>query len=141
MRFKRKTRDTIGMDLTPLVDVVFLLLIFFMVSTTFTKQGKLNITLPQAEQNMVAQQEGYSIDLVIDREGYYAVNGKVLSQQHKTHLARYLQQIMTEQQVEQEDTTMIISADAKAPHQSVVTAMDAAAELGLSKLRISVKND
>ena len=129
------------MELTPLVDVVFLLLIFFMVSTTFTKQGKLNITLPQAKQNMVAQQEVRSIDLAIDREGYYAVNGKVLSQQHKAHLARYLQQMITEQQLEQGDTAVVISADAKAPHQSVVTAMDVAAELGLSNLRISVAQD
>ena len=138
MRFKRHTRDTIGIDLAPLVDVVFLLLIFFMVSTTFTKQGKLSITLPEAEQNIVPQQQAQSIDLTIDREGNYAVDGQALLRKHKTHLVQYLQQYLLTRELQQKNPALIISADANTPHQAVVTAMDAAAELGLANLRISV---
>ena len=140
MRFQYKTKDQININLTPLIDVVFLLLIFFMVSTTFIKQGRLSITLPQADQN-TAQREQQSINLVIDSKGNYTLDGYNLINHQKKNLIQTLKRIIKKLKPAEQNPAFIISADAKAPHQSVVTAMDAAAELGLSKLRISVNND
>lgn len=140
MRFKRNTKDNLDVNLTPLIDVVFLLLIFFMVSTTFMKQSTLSITLPEADERKV-QMDTKTISLMIDSQGNYAIDGQVLLNSQRNHLIEALKQLMNTYGIEKQNPALIISADAKAPHQSVVTAMDAAAALGLSNLRISVRND
>lgn len=89
MRFQRQRREEIDVNLTPLIDVVFLLLIFFMVSTTFTRETHLEVDLPEAS---VAESvtEVESIDILITAEGQYSVNGKALVNTRANTLRRRL---------------------------------------------------
>lgn len=134
MQFKRQSQLEEGINLTPLIDVVFLLLIFFMVSTTFTKETHLTIELPEAN-SAVAAIEAKGIDIVINNNGDYSVNGQLLVNNQADTLMRALQAITSGEQ----ETPVVIIADANASHRSVVTAMDVVGRLGLSKLRITTQ--
>ena len=132
MKFRRQTRQDLSVNLTPLIDVVFLLLIFFMVSTTFTRETQLSVDLPEAT-GLKRDEVDRQVEILIDEQGQYRVNGRALLD---TRL-RTLQAAMYE--VSQGDTTLplVISADAEAAHQAVVRAMDAAAQMGFSRLSIA----
>ena len=135
MMFRRQRRYHEGINLTPLIDVVFLLLIFFMVSTTFTRETRLEVELPEAEGQARSEPDKTVIEILIDKEGSYAVNGNLL-------VNRKIDTIITAlNQVSGADTSMpiLITADAQAPHRSVVTVMDAAGRLGFAKLNISTQ--
>lgn len=134
MQFRRQSQLEEGINLTPLIDVVFLLLIFFMVSTTFTKETHLSIELPEASNTATAVEQ-VGIDIVINSSGQYAVNGQSLVNKQADTLSRALQAISQDKQ----DIPVVITADANASHQSVVRAMDVAGRLGLSKLRITTQ--
>ena len=136
MKFARQKSNDISLDLTPLIDVVFLLLIFFMVSMTFDQETVLNIDLPDAagEQSNV---EVKVLDVQISVEGKYAINEQPLvDQQLKTLKAAMMK-------ISDGDTSMplLISADRNAPHHAVVTAMDAAGQLGFSHLSIATSEN
>lgn len=134
MQFRRQALSDEGVNLTPLIDVVFLLLIFFMVSTTFTKETHLNIDLPEAEvEATVAPLD--IVDIVVSSSGQYTINGQSLVNSQVDTLMRALQQI-TEGQ---DNPPVVITADAQASHQSVIRVMDVAGRMGLSKLRITTK--
>ena len=132
MKFRRQAREELSVNLTPLIDVVFLLLIFFMVSTTFTRESELSIDLPEATGSLRNEEER-EIIVQIDELGQYRVNGKALVDQD----ARTLQAAIY--QISEGDTSlpMTISADAQAAHESVVRAMDAAGQMGFSRLSIA----
>ena len=132
MKFRRQTRDDLSVNLTPLIDVVFLLLIFFMVSTTFTRETQLAVDLPEAT-GLQRDEVDRQVEILIDEQGQYRVNGRPLLDSR----LRTLQAAMYE--VSQGDTTLplVISADAEAAHQSVVRAMDAAGQMGFSRLSIA----
>ena len=134
MEFRRQIRTEDSINLTPLIDVVFLLLIFFMVSTTFTKETHLAVDLPEAstEAEVVATA---GIDIVISAGGDYTINGKALVNQQAKTLRRGLEQVAAGN-VKQ---PLVITADAKADHQAVVRAMDVAGQLGFAQLRITTK--
>ncbi len=136
MKFQRQQREEVNVNLTPLIDVVFLLLIFFMVSTTFTKESHLEIDLPEASDAAPREDLPTMIEVVIDEEGNYSVNGQALvNTQEKT-----LRQAINLQIKDQSDKPpLIITADAKTPHQAVVTAMDVSGQLGFEKLSITTK--
>ena len=135
MIFPRPQTKEIELNLTPLIDVVFLLLIFFMVSTTFTKESHLSIDLPEASGDpaKIAEQQ---IEISITRAGDYAINEVALLKKDLSSLKRAIARVTNG------DTTvpMIITADAQAPHQAVVTAMDAAGQLGFVQLSITTRN-
>ena len=135
MKFARRARSEIDVNVTPLIDVVFLLLIFFMVSTTFTKQTHLNIDLPKAA-GAPSQKEKGQVEITISRQGDYAINGVGLVNRKLATLKSALEK------VSKGDHTrpLIITADADSTHQSVVTAMDAAGQLGFTKLSITTTN-
>ena len=122
------------MNLTPLIDVVFLLLIFFMVSTTFTKASQLSIDLPEATGEP-SDTPSDQIEILIDESGQYRVNGQALVDTHVRTLQAALYKISAG------DTTlsMVISADAQSSHQSVVRAMDAAGQMGFVHLSIATR--
>lgn len=132
MKFRRQPREALSVNLTPLIDVVFLLLIFFMVSTTFTRETQLSVDLPEAT-GLLRDEVDKQLEILIDEQGQYRVNGRPLVD---TRL-RTLQAAMYE--VSRGDTTLplVISADAEAAHQSVVRAMDAAGQMGFSRLSIA----
>lgn len=122
------------MNLTPLIDVVFLLLIFFMVSTTFTKETHLSLDLPEAtgeEQEVKVKQ----IEIIIDVSGQYVINGRSLVSSKLETIIAALKKV-SEGDIEM---PLVITADANTPHQAVITAMDAAGQLGFSKLSLSTK--
>lgn len=132
MDFSRAEDDRLEVNLTPLIDVVFLLLIFFMVTTTFNQQAELRVDLPEAsseEQSL----EVIPIEITIDKLGAYYVNGAGLANNEATTLMQSLQKIINDDK----DRGVIISADAATPHQAVITAMDTVARLGISKVSIA----
>ena len=87
MKFRRKAKFDNGINLTPLIDVVFLLLIFFMVTTTFTKETRLLISLPEAN-GVPAEDALQSVELLVNAEGNYAVNGEnLINREIKTIMA------------------------------------------------------
>ena len=132
MNFRPAYRDEIDVNITPLIDVVFLLLIFFMVSTTFQKESELHVQLPKSTTT-TEQQSQLTIEIVINPSGEYFISGQELVNNKMSTLRSALRKV-TEGAI---DTLLVIRADARAPHQSVVTAMDVAAQLGLMKLSIA----
>ncbi|CAA0088408.1 Biopolymer transport protein ExbD [Zhongshania aliphaticivorans] len=135
MKFKRQRVDDGGVNLTPLIDVVFLLLIFFMVSTTFTKESRLNLELPSAK-GVAAVDEGKVLEVVINAGGQYRVNETALSD----NTVEALMAAMGGAAKDNKAMPVIITADANSPHQSVITAMDAAGRLGFAKLSLTTQD-
>jgi len=134
MMFRRQRSEEIGVNLTPLIDVVFLLLIFFMVSTTFKKESHISLNLPEADGEPMAAKNN-QVEIVINAGGEYAVNDKMLVNNKIDTLRAAINAVA------QGNTglPLIISADAVSPHQSVVTAMDAAGQLGFVNLSITTR--
>ena len=134
MKFQRSLKEEVNVDLTPLIDVVFLLLIFFMVTTTFSRNTNLLINLPEATGEMT-EQEAVTVEILIAENGNYSVNGRQLVNNQIETLMR------TVTEVSGGDVTipLISTADANTSHQSVVTAMDAVAQLGFSSLNIATR--
>lgn len=121
-------------NLTPLIDVVFLLLIFFMVSTTFNKESELSIELPDASGE-VSERQKLQVEVSIDADGNYAINNeRIINSQIST-----LKAAIAKVAGDKRDIPLIISADGRASHQSVVAAMDAARQLGFSRLTFATR--
>jgi biopolymer transport protein ExbD len=132
MNFSRPEEEHLDVNITPLIDVVFLLLIFFMVTTTFNQQAELRVDLPESsseEQSL----EVVPIEITIDTTGTYFINGQSLAKNDAKTLYQSLQKIVAGDK----EKSVIIRADATTPHQAVVTAMDAVAKSGVSKLSIA----
>jgi biopolymer transport protein ExbD len=135
MSKKRRGRHEASIDLTPLIDVVFLLLIFFMVSTNFARESQLRINLPEASAQ-AAEETPARIELLVDKSGEYAVDGRVMVNDRLDTLVLALSEAKRRTAP---DAVLIITADALASHQSVVRAMDAAGKAGLINLRITTQ--
>ncbi|AZT84185.1 biopolymer transporter ExbD [Marinobacter sp. NP-4(2019)] len=137
MKFKRQRSQEVGVDLTPLIDVVFLLLIFFMVSTTFTRESHLQVELPQASAEARAEAEVREIDVVINAEGQYILNDRTLVNNRRETLERAVRELS------EGDNSLpyVITADARTPHEFVVRAMDVAGRLGFAKLSITTERE
>lgn len=135
MQFARHKKEELSLNLTPLIDVVFLLLIFFMVTTTFTKESRLTLELPEATGKPGAATTAEMIEVTVSAGGEFAVNGKPLVNTRLETVKRAINEAA------QSDTSipMVITADAQAPHQAVVTAMDAAGQLGFVHLNITTQ--
>ena len=134
MKFQRRITQDLEINLTPLIDVVFLLLIFFMVSTTFTRESRLSVNLPEADGNAV-QETARSIEISVSQSGAYAIDGRPLVNSELGTLMQGLEEVA----LGDRDVALILIADAEASHQSVVTAMDAIGKSGFSKLSIATR--
>ena len=134
MKFKRQNKGELDLNLTPMIDIVFLLLIFFMVSTTFTKETHLAIKLPEASGE-VADAPDKMIEVIIDKDGQYSVNGQSLISSKILTLKQAIEKVS----LGDHELPFVITADALTPHESVVRAMDAAGQLGFSRLSITSK--
>ena len=132
MRLNLRARAEPEVNLTSLIDVVLLLLIFFMVSTTFQRETELSVQLPEAAAPESAVEETI-IEIVINRRGEYFLNGRELVNNKLITLRAALARLSSGRK----DTPLVIRADARTPHQAVVTAMDAARQLGLLRLSIA----
>ncbi len=128
-----RTDERVDINLTPLIDVVFLLLIFFMVSTTFDRHANLKVDLPEASA-AISQQQQEPVVIAIDADGNYFINDRQLVNTTLETLKIALRKTVAEKE---QDVSLVLRADAKTPHQSVVRAMDAAAQLGLTRLSIA----
>ncbi|MEM7220499.1 MAG: biopolymer transporter ExbD [Pseudomonadota bacterium] len=124
-----------SVEMTPLIDVVFLLLIFFMVSTTFIRETQLKIDLPEAAGEL-QKVESQSLEVSISRDGEYSVDGRLLVNSQLKTLLRALREASGGDL----KTRLIVTADAEASHQSVVRAMDAAGQIGLTRISITTQN-
>ncbi|MCU7852803.1 MAG: biopolymer transporter ExbD [Candidatus Thiodiazotropha sp. (ex Monitilora ramsayi)] len=132
MNLRPHPRKSPEVDITPLIDVVFLLLIFFMVSTTFDREAQILVELPEATGEK-AQHEQKELDITIDASGIFYINQQeVINTQIET-LKRAIEKAVGDDK----DLPVIINADARTPHQSVMTAMDAASQLGLVRMTFS----
>ncbi len=130
MKFARRERnDSPEINITSLIDVVFLLLIFFMVSTTFSRHAQIKIDLPESSAEK-QEQKDRSVEIAIDAQGRYYMEGRQLV---NTQL-RTLMQALRKATEGMHAPPIVISADGKTPHQAVITAMDAARQLGLLHL-------
>ena len=117
-------------NLATLIDVVFLLLIFFMVSTTFNEDARLRLQLPEANAEAVSAEDIELVEIVIDRGGRYYVDGeRVVSTGIET-----LKQALVGAVGPRRDLPVLIKADAATPHQAVMRALDAASQLGLTRI-------
>lgn len=135
MKFARARRSGRGfavVEITPLIDVIFLLLIFFVVSTTFVRMSAIEVDLPVGSGATDRIPAG--IEVGVSATGEYAVNGRVLPATGRADLLRALGQARDE--VRDPEPLLVIAADADARHETVVRVMDAARELGLTNLRV-----
>ncbi len=133
MKFPRKPREPVDINLAPLIDVVFILLLFFVVTTTFTRETQLKVDLPEAVSGTPPEVTKTPLEILVGVDGSFALNGKSLS---KNDLASLMEALRLESGGDQ-SLPVMLSADGKAPHQAVVTAMDAASKLGFAHLRIT----
>jgi biopolymer transport protein ExbD len=132
-----KDQEEPEMNLTSLIDVVLLLLIFFMVSTTFVDESRIKLQLPNASTEPAAEQKKDPIEVAVTATGEYRVNGQVLINTSPSTLSAAVSKISGERR----DLPVTIRADAKATHQSVVTAMDVLGRLGFKAISIATVND
>ncbi|MCG8324173.1 MAG: biopolymer transporter ExbD [Thiotrichales bacterium] len=134
MNFRSNVSDDLEINITPLIDVVFLLLIFFMVSTTFERESEVNITLPQASEE-ITEAKPDAINVAIDARGNIYVNDQALL---NTQLSS-IKEAIFDKLGQRNDAPIIISADSETDHQTVVKVMDAARQLGLVRITFATQ--
>ena len=137
MKLSLRAKTEPEVNLTSLIDVVLLLLIFFMVSTSFVKESQITIQLPEADVQAAVPETPAQIEIMITEQGTYLVNGRELVNNRPETVRNALQRVSNG------DTSLplTISADANARHQHVVTAMDVAGRLGFTRISIATLND
>lgn len=133
MNFSQHVPDEVEVNLTPLIDVVFLLLIFFMLTTTFDRNAKIKIDLPKT-QSAVAVVEKNTMELLIDGRGNYYIDGREVLNSKSETLFRAMSQSLDERNGL---PNLVISADANANYQAVVTAMDIAGRLQITNFSMA----
>ena len=125
MNLQRRRPEELEINLTPLIDVVFLLLIFFMVSTTFVQESKIELTLPESSKD-APQQEADTIEVAIDINNTYFVAGKPLAEGD----VETLEQAIREAAQGLKDPSVVLSADDNTTYQAVIDVLDAARSAG-----------
>lgn len=134
MNLRPHRKQAHDINLAPLIDMVFLLLTFFIVTTTFKDDSRIRIDLPQATAKPIAQPPR-AIEVTIDAQGHYYVDGRALV---NTQL-QSVKQAMRNAAGGGKTPPVIIDADARTPHQAVVTVMDAAQQLGFLRLSFATR--
>jgi biopolymer transport protein ExbD len=138
VRRSRASRREATVELTPLIDVVFLLLIFFMVSTSFVQNQALNVDLPQANGDAQPNEDLF-INVVVQQNGRYEIEGSIVVDTSLQGLAKTLQAVVEKHAARKTSLPVVISADATATHQSVVRVMDACAQVGLTQISLATQ--
>ncbi len=133
MNLQSRLREEPEINLTSLIDVVLLLLVFFMVSTSFVKETEISLRLPQADAQSEAVLEVENLEIVITQTGSYLVNGRALVNNERSTLRTAIEQTIGASR----DLPVFIRADAQATHQAVVTAMDVVGQLGFVQISIA----
>jgi len=134
MKFQRKKRENVDITLISMIDVLFVLLLFFMVSTTFSQHTEVNIKLPEAEGS-AAEEHPKTVSLMIDANGIYSLVGDDgLAHQLADQTRAGLKQELGKLAVNSKDVPFIINADDKTPNKAVMTALDIAGQVGFSRI-------
>lgn len=141
MKFSDREEEEIQINLTPLIDVVFLLLIFFMVSTTFSKESELRIQLPESSDEPVEQRQNPVLEVEISKDGAYAVKGPAdeAAKQLLGSDRQALYRALAAAGGNRTDLVTVIRADRQTPHESVVRAMDIARRLGHTNITFATQ--
>jgi biopolymer transport protein ExbD len=132
VNLRSQPREQPEVNLTSLIDVVLLLLIFFMVTTSFVRETEIRLKLPEAETAPPASAED-AVEITVTADGDYFIEGKQTINRRPVTLRRALSEVAGDRR----DQTIVIRADARASHQSVVTAMDVAGRLGFMRINIA----
>lgn len=135
MKLQNQDNEPLEINLTSLIDVVFLLLIFFMVSTTFERQAAIKIDLPEAATGAASEAPPETIELVIDEQGRMFVSDRALLDSRRTTLRAALQEVAGQER----NIPVVLRADSDTPHHFVVTAMDVLGEMGFAALSIATE--
>ncbi len=136
MNFQRgRSREEPEINLIPMIDVLLVILIFLMVTTSYAKYSELQINLPQASADQTSTRPN-QINVAVDASEHYAVNNKIFA---FTNVAALSQELHTAA-AEQTDPTIIINADAKAPHQAVINIMEAARLAGYGRITFTTSH-
>ena len=135
MRFRsRAQREEPEINFIPLIDVLLVILIFLMVTTTYSRFAELQINLPTAEANKPPDRLD-QIDVAVDAKGTYSVNRQIVPQATKESLARELKRVASGMK----DPVIVINADADASHQSVIRVMEAAQSAGYGRITFTIQ--
>ena len=137
MKFQARRHEDTDLNMTSLIDVVLLLLIFFMMSTKFVDEGRLQVRLPDAGVQADQSVNDKSIEIEVTAEGGYRVDGRDLINNSPDTLSTALSRATGGNRA----LPVTIRADGRAMHQSVVTAMDVAGRLGYRRLNIATVHD
>ena len=132
---KGKSREEPEINLIAMIDVLLVILIFMLVTTTYSKQSELQINLPQASGSQAASTAD-QINVAIDATGHYAINNKPTKYDGIDSLSKALNKAAGSQT----DPTIIINADAKATHQSVINVMEAARIVGYGRITFTTQS-
>ena len=135
MNFSPRQKEEPEINLIPFIDVLLVILIFLMLSTTYSKFTELQLTLPVADAEQL-RDHPKEVIVAVAADGRYAINKTPLEGKHVEQVARAL----SEAAVAGPKSVIIISADAAAPHQSVVTVMEAARRVGLSQITFATQS-
>jgi biopolymer transport protein ExbD len=133
MNLQRRSREEPEVNLTSLIDVVLLLLVFFMVSTSFVREAEINIRLPEANAQAAPNPDAEVLEIAISQTGAFIVNGRPLVNNERRTLRRAIEQLAGDKR----DMPVVIRADAQSVHQASVTAMSVAGELGFQNIVIA----
>jgi biopolymer transport protein ExbD len=135
MRLHRGTpRDEPEINFIPLIDVLLVILIFLMVTTTYSRYAELQISLPTAEAERQPERMD-QIDVAIDAQGNYSVDKKAVTLKGPAPLSQEMRRIGAAMK----DPVVVISADARTPHQAVITVMEAARMAGYGKITFTTQ--
>ena len=133
MRFRQSHSDDVPeINLIPLIDILLVMLIFLAATTTFMRQGAIKVILPRAESELTTKS---TVEVTIGDDGRYALAGQLVSGTDQTTLARAIRNAVSNK----EDPVVVISADAMAPHQFVVNAMEAARQAGVARIQFATQ--
>jgi len=134
MNLQARNREEPEINLTSLIDVVLLLLVFFMITTSFVRESKIGIRLPEASSTSMTEISAEPLVIAVTAQGSYLVNGRALLDNRPDTLSSALREIAAEQNT---DGRITVTADAEASHQAVITAMDVAGRLGFTEINIA----
>ena len=133
MKLQSRSSDEPEINVISLVDVLLVLVVFFMVSTSFLRETEISLQLPEASIETRTAAPDEKLEITITASGSYLVNGRELVNSERRTLRAAIERLVGEQR----NLPVFIRADAEATHQSVVTAMDVAGQLGFVKLNIA----
>ena len=135
MNFRSRRTEEPEINLIPFIDVLLVILIFLMLTTTYNRFTELQLTLPTANVQAM-RNHAQEVTVVIAADGRYAINKTTLPQRSVQAVTAALNNAAPAGA----DSIVIISADASAPHQAVVTAMEAARRAGLSHITFATQS-